>query len=198
MKSDIFTSNTCNYSAAGASCPSGYDCLFALSSPTNAHLSKCGVFNPATEIKFCCKSGVFTTTPPITIFDSCINNVLIENTYLDQNTKISFTCNPSADVNIIIFDMQGNILAQGGALSNIPCGSATTTVPYTITSANGSGTYLARIIAPTCSKDEYFNERIFTDQTFAIPDNNFAVAILVAFFACAFIIFSRNEKIKWY
>ncbi|MEK6959255.1 MAG: hypothetical protein AABW59_04380 [archaeon] len=193
MKSDIFTSGTCSYTAAGANCPAEReDCVFALSSATNAHLSKCGVFT--NELKFCCKKGVATTIIPDETSKSCISTVSVENAYLDSDTKFSFTCLPAADINIIIFDSQGNILAEGGVLSKIPCGAATSTATFKVISDRGAGTYLARFVAPACSRDEYFAVKDTKDQTFAIPDNNFALAFLVAFTAGAFILFSRRKK----
>jgi|GEM_PF-1286213 len=106
LKSTVFTSfpNLCYFSASGASCSSGFNCVFGMSGNTNAHPSLCGLYS--NEVKFCC---LFIPKA------SCPMNLSISNTPVEFNhpSDINFVYNcPAATsagfpTDIIITDSLG-------------------------------------------------------------------------------------------
>lgn len=112
MKSDIFISNICNYSSPGTACNAGYNCIFALSDLTNAHLSTCtGNIFGANQINFCCKS-VLPTCPTLNIstnktaYDAQVNEN-IDFTYSCQGTDSSYEVNILATPENLNFELNG-------------------------------------------------------------------------------------------
>ena len=195
MKTDIISAGTCYYSAA---CNANDDCLFGLSSQTNAHLSKCNVFG-ASEVKFCCKKGIMINPPWIPTVPTTGCNLFFldaKDIKYDSNTNVSFACRNPEDVNIYLFTEKGDLLLGADtnlALRNIPCSAVgvnfTTVLPLPQT---GSNIFMLRVVSKECAKDVFFKATKTDSNASFIPDANPIIAILVCFMVVAMIFSSRK------
>ena len=197
MRSDIFSSNTCAYSNPGQSCTdidSTYNCLFALSSTKNAHLSKCGVFG-LNEIKFCCKFSEYLViedrpyVDPDLIYNDCgISFFEAKDIFVDENVLLSYSCDSAMDVNLMIFDSKGNPLSVEKELLCASMQGNFTSFKFDKPMNNA----IARIYTEDCLKEAFFSVKERPSGT-VIPDNSF-VLVLLSFVLVSLIIFKYKKR----
>ncbi|MFA6064457.1 MAG: hypothetical protein WC746_01290 [archaeon] len=194
MKTDIISAGTCYYSST---CNGADDCLFGLSSQTNAHLSKCNVFG-VSEVKFCCKKGVVPNPVVIPSIPTSGCNLFFldaKDIKYGSNTSVSFACRNPEDVNIYLFTEKGDLLLgadTNSALRNIPCSASGVNFAIVLPlPQTGSNIFMLRVVSKECAKDVFFKATKENTST-TIPDANPIIAVLVCFMVVAMIFTSRK------